>query len=46
MLKFIKVVSDTVFNMINAFIVDHDKPFDFYRGYISGEARLPPSGSE
>ena len=26
--------------------VYRDKPFGVYRGYISGEARLPSSGSE
>ena len=44
MLRFIKAVSDTGFGMINA--VYHDKHFDFYRGYISGEARLPSSVNE
>ena len=43
-LIFIKAVSDTIFDMITA--AYHDKPFYFYRGYVSGEARLPSSGSE
>ena len=45
MFTFIKAVSDTVLDMIN--VVYHAwKSFDFYRGYLSGEARLPSSGSE
>ena len=42
--EFIKAVSGTVFDMINA--VYHDMPLIFYRGYVSGEANLPSSGSE
>ena len=38
-LWFIKAVSDTVFDMINAV----SQAFDFDQGYVSREARLPSS---
>ena len=46
MFTFIKVDSDTVFEMINAAYCLLWQAFDIYRGYVSGEARLPSSDSE
>lgn len=42
MFMFIKAVSATAFDMINA--VYNDKPLIFYRVYILGEVRLSSSG--
>ena len=55
MFIFIKAVAEPVFDMVNAFIVYHEKPlilrlillflYFYFSGYVSGEAGLPPSGS-
>ena len=44
MFEFIKAVSDTVIDKINA--VYHDKALNFLEATFSGEARLPSSASE
>ena len=44
MFMFIKAVSDTVFDMINA--VYRDKLLGLQQGYVLGEACLLSSGSE